>query len=115
MGNTIQNNVFLNSRGNIKLSFNHSTQMTMEKNIIWAKGAVQFSNPEGVTTWNNNLLFSKSNLYPTTPKIGVGSPEFVDPSTGDYAFRINSPAIPLGIKPLDLSDVGPRKLQQAAP
>ena len=37
-------------------------------------------------------------------------PLFVDPDNGDFRLRENSPAFALGIKPIDVSGVGPRKI-----
>ena len=35
-----------------------------------------------------------------------GDPLFVDPADGDFSFRPGSPALPLGIEPLDVSTMG---------
>jgi len=36
----------------------------------------------------------------------VGDPLFVDPEGGDFSFRPGSPALKLGIEPLDVSKMG---------
>ena len=35
-----------------------------------------------------------------------GDPQFVDPAGGDFSFRPGSPALDLGIEPLDVSKMG---------
>ncbi|MFC5049199.1 right-handed parallel beta-helix repeat-containing protein [Rubritalea spongiae] len=44
----------------------------------------------------------------------VGDPMFVDPAGGDFSFRSGSPAIQLGIEPLNISKMGRRKKNSAA-
>ena len=39
----------------------------------------------------------------------VADPKFRDPQNGDFTLAEDSPAFALGFKPIDLSDVGPRK------
>jgi hypothetical protein len=36
-------------------------------------------------------------------------PMFVDPANGNFAFKPNSPAFKLGIKPIDMSKIGLQK------
>lgn len=38
----------------------------------------------------------------------VADPGFVDPANGDFALQPGSPALALGFRPIDLSNVGPR-------
>ena len=38
--------------------------------------------------------------------VRVGDPLFVDPAGGDFSFRPGSPALALGIEPLDVSKMG---------
>ena len=39
-----------------------------------------------------------------------GDPLFTDPSSGDFSFRPGSPALALGIEPLDVSKMGRREM-----
>jgi hypothetical protein len=39
----------------------------------------------------------------------IADPLFVDPEHGDFTLKPNSPAFRLGFRPIDLSDVGPRR------
>ncbi len=105
--NTIRNNVFV-SEGAIRLTFPRSREFIMDRNIVAAGGQIQVENSTAVTNWTNNLFFSQTGLYlgiPDTEK--GGAPVFVDPARMDYRYKSNSPATALGIKPLDLGDVGP--------
>ena len=38
----------------------------------------------------------------------IADPRFVDPGSGNFALRPDSPAWKLGFKPIDVSRVGPR-------
>lgn len=42
----------------------------------------------------------------------VADPRFADPANGDFTLASDSPAWPLGFKPIDLSTVGPRPKEQ---
>ena len=42
----------------------------------------------------------------------VGDPGFGDPAAADFALAEDSPALALGFRPIDLSDVGPRPEEQ---
>jgi len=39
-------------------------------------------------------------------------PLFVDPENGDFRLRPDSPALKLGLVPIDLSNVGLRRMRQ---
>ena len=39
-----------------------------------------------------------------------GVPSFVNPTNGDFSFRPDSPALALGIEPLDVSKMGRRDM-----
>ncbi|MFH0983712.1 MAG: right-handed parallel beta-helix repeat-containing protein [Planctomycetota bacterium] len=103
---TIRNNVFVNAKGDIKITTPTARgAIVLEKNIIYAAGAISI---EGAT-WKENLVFSQKGAYKGVPgDVVKEDPMFVDPDKGDYRFKPDSPAAKLGIKPLDLSDVGPR-------
>jgi hypothetical protein len=40
----------------------------------------------------------------------IADPLFVDPENNDYRLRPESPAFQLGFRPIDLTDVGPRRV-----
>jgi hypothetical protein len=42
----------------------------------------------------------------------IGDPGFADAANGDFSLAADSPALRLGFRPIDLSDVGPRAAEQ---
>ena len=48
-------------------------------------------------------------------QVVVGDPLFVDPAGGDFSFRPDSPALNLGIEPLDVSKMGRRDKRANSP
>jgi hypothetical protein len=121
--NTIRNNVFISSE-DAHLTFPRSSGYTFEKNIIVAEGKIVFDNPEGITTWKNNCLFSRAgkiegnklDRYTRTGSSELkpdGGNVFADPQLAEFdkgivMFAPDSPAARLGIKPIDVSGAGPR-------
>ena len=39
----------------------------------------------------------------------IADPDFVAPERDDFRLKTNSPALAIGFRPFDLTDVGPRK------
>jgi hypothetical protein len=121
--NTIRNNVFI-SDTDASLTFPRSSNYTFEKNIIWAKGAISFDNREAITTFQNNILFSEKGKiechklkdYSRTDTYLLEAdsvnfttdPLLVEFEKGAVTFAPQSPAVKLDIKPIDVSDAGPR-------
>ena len=121
--NTIRNNVFISSK-DVRLTFPRSSGYTFERNVLVAGGKIVFDNPDGVTTWKNNCLFSRAgkiegNKLERYSKTGTSELEpaggnvFADPQIVEFEkglvrFGPGSPAAGLGIKPIDVSDAGPR-------
>lgn len=105
--NTIRNNIFI-SNEDIVLSFQKCSGTVMEKNILVADKQVSWwEKPEPNVLWKNNLFFSEAGHDDELPKdFQMGDPDFVNPTQMDYAFKADSPAITLGIAPLDFSKVG---------
>jgi len=122
--NTIRNNVFISSE-DAHLTFPRSSGYTFEKNIIVAEGKIIFDNPEGITTWKDNCLFSRAgkiegnklDRYTRTGSSELkpdGGNVFADPQLAEFdkgviRFAPDSPAASLGIKPIDVSSAGPRR------
>ena len=122
-GNTIRNNVFI-SDSDARITFPKSSDYTFERNVIRAKGQIVVENPDGITTMRNNVLFSvegKIQFRRLKDYSQVGSYSFeadrenltADPHITEYengrvVFSPDSPALKLGIKPIDVSDAGPR-------
>lgn len=121
--NTIRNNVFV-VNGDAKLTFPRSSDYVLEKNIIYAEGKITITNPDAIKTFQNNILFSakgevecqKLQDYKQTGSHTLESEHgnlLVDPllaefEKGKVRFDAKSPAIKLGIKPIDVSSAGPR-------
>jgi hypothetical protein len=107
--NTVRNNLFVSS-GPSLLTFPKCKGFTMDRNLVVAAGPIRVDHAAGVAAWTNNLFFSKTGPYQGVPDgERRAAPLFIAPEKGDYRFKPDSPAIKLGIKPLDVSDVGPRK------
>lgn len=118
---TFRNNVFID-RGVQKLSFPRSSGLIFEKNIIIADEII-FSNPYDafkampdniihsrldVVTQEKVMIYTPVDYLPFNPIDGTvfADPEFVDWENGDFNFKPDSPALKMGIKPIDLSSVG---------
>jgi parallel beta-helix repeat protein len=105
----IQNNIFIN-RGIVKLRFPGSNDIKMDRNIIIADGQIHLMDSAAVTTWTNNLFFSRAGKYSGIPmNVKKSDPGFVDVAKMDYRFQANSSALKLGIRPLNFSNVGPQQ------
>lgn len=115
-GCILRNNVF-HSDGKMKLTFPKCSGFTMEKNILYAEGAISFTNTGLgiITAMPNNIFFSKSGMLETgaggvmgrfVPRDGTvtTAPLFQCPERGDFTFKTKSPAKKLGIEPLNLKE-----------
>lgn len=119
--NTIRNNVFI-SDADVRLTFPKSSDYTVEKNVVCAKGKIVLENPDAITTLRNNVLFSKegivqarklknysqSGTYQLKAEAGnlLVDPLVIEFKTGIVKFDPGSPAGKLGIKPIDVSRAG---------
>ena len=122
--NTIRNNVFVSDK-DARITFPRSSDYVFEKNVIHAKGKIVFENPDAVTTLRQNVLFSaegvvqckKLDRYSQTGSYALESegenllvdPLLVEFEKGVVRFAADSPALKVGIKPIDVSDAGPRR------
>ena len=121
--NTIRNNVFI-SDADVRLTFPKSSNYTVEKNIICAKGNIILENPDAVTALRNNVFFSAEGTvqcrklknysrvgsYQLKAEDGnlLVDPLIVEFEKGTVRFAPDSPAGKLGIKPIDVSGAGRR-------
>jgi len=115
--------VFLHD-GDVHLVFPRSENFVVARNVICAGGAIQFRNVDAVERFDHNICFSgagrlegvhyKDGMYepldtvilePTEDLINA-DPLFVDDKRGDYRFKPGSPALELGIEPIDVSQAG---------
>lgn len=119
-GNTIRNNVFV-IKGDAKLTFPRSTNHVLEGNVIYATGKIRIENIDGVSGWSKNLLYSgagkiegvtlkdysaKETVEGVRGDTTVGDPLFVDRAREDWRYKPESPALKLGLEPIDVSKAG---------
>ena len=121
--NTIRNNVFI-SDADARLTFPKSSNYTLEKNVICAKGNIVLENPDAVTTLQNNILFSTegtvhcrklknyghSGTYQFKAEEGnlLVDPLIVEFEKGAVRFAPETPVGRLGVRPIDVSSAGRR-------
>ncbi len=121
--NTLRNNVFVVD-GDASITFPRSSDYRLEKNIVVATGKITFSNPAAIAAFPGNVLFSGTGKVEGQPlkdyraagaeplKPGEGSiladPKLAVSERGKVTFSPDSPALRLGIRPIDVSDARPR-------
>jgi hypothetical protein len=120
--NFIRNNIFLHD-GPMKLTFPKSSGYIVERNVIQASGAITFRMPAGaIAALPDNIIHSgagKVNLetiledglakpVPLEPRDGsvYADPGLITPASGVYRFSPGSPAVRLGIRPVDARNAG---------
>jgi parallel beta-helix repeat protein len=127
--NTLINNIFAYGKTYQLAQTREERQLniTFEHNIVyWDHGPLL----QGI--WDNNLYHFDHNLYYRTDGRPIqfdtysftewqargqdthsliADPLFVDPAGGDFSLKPGSPALEIGFKPIDLSQVGPRTVQ----
>lgn len=111
----IRNNVFIDDN-EMKLTFHRCRGFTLEKNILYANGAILIRSPrDGIATMPKNIFFScadtiemetlenytSSQRSPLLPRDGTvfENPLFEDMEHGDFTFQADSHAESLGIEP----------------
>ncbi|HOZ45237.1 MAG TPA: right-handed parallel beta-helix repeat-containing protein [Candidatus Hydrogenedentes bacterium] len=119
--NVVRNNVFLISQ-NARLTFTRSEGYTFEKNVVCAQGHIMITNPAAMATFKDNVIFSAAGVvegraldqYKDVGEapldFGSGN-TFADPGVsggenGAIRFAADSPAVGLGIAPIDVSRAG---------
>jgi hypothetical protein len=122
--NIIRNNVFIID-ADARLTFPRSSHYVFEKNVIHATGNIVFENPDALTTFRNNVLFSakgkvqcrkferysRKGTYSLEPKNGnlLVDPLLVEFNKGRVSVAAESPVFKLGIKTVDVSSAGRRR------
>jgi len=122
-GNTIRNNVFI-SDAEARITFPKSSNFTFERNVIRAKGQIVLENPDAITTLRNNVLFSAEGKiqcrrlkdysqagnysFEADRENLSADPHIIEFEKGRVRFAPDSPALKLGIEPIDVSGAGPR-------
>jgi hypothetical protein len=122
--NILRHNLFIIT-GDGMLNFARCQGYVLEGNVISGDGKINFTAPSGgITSMPHNIIYSATkdiswqtlddqyavqSTAPFTPQEGtrVYNPLLTNPKPGDYGFGPDSPALKLGIKPIDNSDAGP--------
>jgi len=104
--NVIRNNVFI-CDGEAKLTFPKCSAYRFEKNVICAKGKIALSNPSAIDVSSDNVLFSETGTIDGCPAGAVrADPRVVGSERGVFGFAPGSPALELGIEPVDVRAAG---------
>jgi hypothetical protein len=122
--NTIRGNVFV-CDADARITFPKSSGYVFEKNVVYARGKIVFENPDAIAALRNNVLFGaegkvqfkKLKNYSSTgvtafepdDKNVLADPRLVEFDEGTVTFAPDSPALKLGIEPINVSDAGPRR------
>ena len=102
-----ENNIILCKKG--KPAYGNATPMDMssDRNLIWDEsGKAPVFTVVGEEKIDHKT--ATSDFGWDTHSL-VKNPRFKDPANYDFTLRKDSPAMALGFKPIDVSDVGPRK------
>jgi len=122
--NTIRGNVFV-CDSDARITFPKSSGYIFENNVVCAPGKIVFENPNAIAVLRNNVLFgakgkvkfkklknySATGIVPFEPddKNVLADPLMTGYGKGVVRFAADSPVVKLGIRPIDVSDAGPRK------
>jgi hypothetical protein len=120
--NAIRNNVFICNE-DARFTFPRSSDFVFEKNVVYAKGTIVFDNTNALTTFKDNILYStegqvhgnRMSRYTRTgsEQLQPGDNLFADPlfvefERGKVRYNVKSPAVKLGIEPINVSRAGRR-------
>jgi hypothetical protein len=118
--NVIRHNVFI-VEGDAKLTFPRSTGYRIEGNVLSATGKIRIENIDAIESWSNNLFHSgvdrvervRTQQYSARETFDgppgdtrMGDPLFEDWREGDFRYRPGSPALELGLVPIDVRTAG---------
>jgi hypothetical protein len=119
--NAIVNNIFVHD-GDVRLAFYRCADHALERNLVWTKGKIEVFRPEAVSTWSNNLFYSRSGIvlgYPVNnysagepkpldlPGVSLGpDPQLTVDEQGKISWPAQAPENTLGTLPLDVSSAG---------
>lgn len=123
--NIIRNNVFYD-KGESNLAFYRCKDFIFENNIVYAKDGIHFIGRDANKLMPNNIFYSAANKLEEEKLSGgyqgkgadpldirdgsvVADPIFIDAEHGNFNFKPDSPALKLGIKPIDVSRAGRTK------
>jgi hypothetical protein len=120
----VRNNVFIAAR-DARLTFPKCADYRFERNVLHAPGTITFTNPQAITAFADNVLFSgtgqvvgqklrdyrKAGAEALKPGEGsiLADPKLIELERGIVRFAPDSPARRLGVEPIDVSAAGPRR------
>ena len=121
--NTLRNNVFV-CDGDATITFAKSSDYCLESNVIVAKGRITFTNPGAMTAFRRNVVHSGKGQVVGTLLLGykasgqapldigdgsvAADPKLLSFEDGRVSYAKNSPALGLGIRPIDVRKAGVR-------
>lgn len=117
---TFTGNIFLSDRGYVYCGgYGYKPGdpgvLASDLNLVWdtrlgtpLAGAGRKSTETAVETRKEGLTWKRWVALGFDRRSIVADPRFVDAASGDFRLRPGSPALKLGFKPIDLSNVGPR-------
>lgn len=121
--NIIRHNVFV-THGDMRLCFPRCAGYGLESNVLYATGKITFEGIGNVRSWSKNLVYSGAgkiegttlNDYTTSGTVSgvcgdteVADPLFVDITKPDLRYRRGSPALKLGLRPLEFRTAEKRR------
>ena len=111
--NTIRGNVFLHA-GDLTLSLVKSTDYVLEHNIVQAEGSITLKDADAIARMTGNVLFSRTrSVSGLKGDDAIEDPRIRHDGEGRIVMETGSPTRALGIAPLDVSDAGVRRAEDA--
>ena len=113
----LRNNVFVNN-GDLTLFMARCKDYKFQGNVSYAKGKISIIGVDGAKEWSDNLFYSVAgsivwSKWKSWTERGpivsmpagneIGDPLFVDLAKDNLRYKPESPALKLGIRPLDIS------------
>lgn len=99
---TLERNIVYYREGEALAKNWSDDKFALDFNVYWnVAGPVTFPGGKTLDEWQQRG-FDKHSI--------VADPKFVNPEQGDFSLQSDSPALKLGIKSIDVSRVGPRKV-----
>lgn len=120
--NIVRNNVFI-VEGDARLTFPRCEEFALEGNVLYATGGIRIENVGAITAWKDNVFYSGTGNFTRVsqenyqnrrtentppPDTVTEDPQFVDWQNSDFRYGDGSPALKLGLKPIDARNAGRR-------
>lgn len=121
--NTIENNVFINNTGGLRITFHRCQDFNLTNNIFLAKDSLEIKGLNVITTGKSNFLYStdggkifgsKVLAYEKLSEEPINSnllyilndPKIISTRNGKVLFSPDSPVLQKGISQIDVSTAG---------